>query len=48
MSRMLGAAHAWLRCGDMDCRPAREAKLPRMRVWRTRERRAWRRLEDVW
>lgn len=31
----------WLRCGDREGRPGREARLPRMGLWRVRERRGW-------
>lgn len=41
MNRMLGAAHGWRRCGDTDGRPVREARLPNMRTWRSREDREW-------
>lgn len=41
MNRMLGAAHGWRRCGDTDGRPSREAQLPNMRTWRSREDREW-------
>lgn len=41
MVRMLGATHAWLRCGELDDRPAREARMRRRRVWRSREKQQW-------